>query len=251
VFIVFSLTAMDFAAFSGKYSIMYRIAGDASQTAPFDLNTHLTVMRDHTGAVYSGAPPCTPNCRPIIATIAKPFAYVKASSNPTPTPIAGTAVGGVVDKLAWSRCNPKEIEKDATGVLKTICGFSYPISGMLQNVNWDVMAAARTPVVDIGTLPAVEWVENEDGTLNPDLTRGKQIAREVLSALAFCCMVVFLLNGILAVVPMITGDILGDFGQSANLSQSFAQVASNPVGNIASRVGGGAQQALGKIMGKG
>ena len=64
-----------------------------------------------------------------------------------------------------------------------------------------------------------------NSAVTPTDVPGQAIARQVLSAVFFCLMTVFVLNGIMAVVPSIVGDMLGDLNQSPIL------------GNIGQRTG--------------
>ena len=208
VFVIFSITAVDFAAFSGNYSIVYRIAGDASRTTPFSLNEYLTKQRNASGGEDTSSPPCE-TCGPIVATKDKPLAAVKAApkdaDKDTKPPIESKDKGGVVDDLNYSACTDKNMKADKSGALKKFCDAQYTIRLQLKNIDWDKMAAARTPAV------------SADGGATP----GQQIAREVLSAVFFCCMVVFILNGMLVVVTSIILDLVGDSVQSPDLNTAF------------------------------
>ena len=50
---------------------------------------------------------------------------------------------------------------------------------------------------------------------------GQAQAQAVLSSIFFCLMVIMILNGLLAMVPMIVGDLLGDLNQSPILGSKF------------------------------
>jgi hypothetical protein len=69
-------------------------------------------------------------------------------------------------------------------------------------VDWEALATARSPAV----------------TLEGDAKNAaQQISREVLAAVIFAGIVVFVMNGLLAVIPNVANDLLGDFRQSPNL----------------------------------
>lgn len=232
VFVIFSITAVDFAAFSGNYSIVYRIAGDASRTTPFSLNDYLTTQRDESGQPDTSSPPCE-KCGPIIATKDKPLAAVKTvpkeADKDTKVPIESKDIGGVVDDLNYSACTDKNMKADKSGALKKICDAQYTIRAQLKNIDWDKMAAARKPAVSV------------EGDAKP----GEQIAREVLSAVFFCCMVVFILNGMLKVVTSIILDLVGDFGQTADLNA----LGSGPNGQQGGGISGIVSKATAQFSG--
>ena len=174
VFLIFSLTALDLAVYSSKYSVYYSIAGDTSQASNFDLNKYLTDNK-------------------IIDKESKTALEVKAD-NPNAIPKGDRDEGGALNKLLYAKCTPKDIANDPT--LKAKCAFTYPISLARHTIHWDKMEAAHDPAVTPTDVP------------------GQAISRMVLSSLFFCLMVVFVLNGVLQVVPMIVGDLLGDLNQS-------------------------------------
>lgn len=184
VFIIFSLTAVDLATFSGDYSLMYRIAGDASRERPFSLNTYF-------------------EAKEIITDKQKTLLEIKASTGEERVPIEQRTLGGIipVDNSSCTEANANDPR------LALICSKKYDIQATLKYVDWDKLAAARTP-----TMP-----ETVDG-----ITRGQKVREEVLASLFFCCVVVFMLNGLLAVIPMITADLLGDLGQSPNITGLFS-----------------------------
>ena len=211
VFLIFALTAVDLAVFSGNYSIMYRIAGDASRQKGFSLNHYL---------VDNG----------VIADTDKTLVEVKAA-NAEPAKVKPEEVkGALISELQYNaNCADKEkIAADKTGGLAKLCAKTYPVSAKLKKVDWDKMAAARKPAPVVGT--------------GKGDTPGRQISREVLSALFFACMVVFVMNGLLSLIPSIATDLLGDVGQSPNLNQKFA----SPLAGAAS----GLQSGISNLFGK-
>lgn len=215
VFVIFSLTAVDLAAFSGSYSIVYQIAGDASRTAPFSLNDYLTTQRDAAGNPDTSDPPCD-TCGPIVATKDRSLAQVKAAPKEadidTRAPVGSRDVGGVVDNIAFSACTPENIAADeanpeTTHALKRYCDAHYDIRLPLNNIDWDKLAAAHKPAF---TAP-------QAGT-----TQAQQAALQVFASVVFCCIVVFILNGVLAIVPAIALDLVGDIAQSPDINSIFS-----------------------------
>ena len=184
VFLVFSICAVDMAVYSGTYSIYYAIAGTQSQQANFSLNKYMTDNK-------------------IINQASKNMLEVKADS-PLAVPKGDRDTGGTMNKLLFANCTPAAIAKDPT--LKEKCAFQYPIGLIRTSIDWGVMESTRQPPVD-----------NIDST-NP----GKAETQVVLSSIFFCLMVVMVLNGLLAMVPMIVGDLLGDLNQSPILGRDFA-----------------------------
>ncbi|MDX2095928.1 MAG: type IV secretion system protein [Alphaproteobacteria bacterium] len=203
VFIIFSLTAVDLALFSGNYSVIYQIAGDASRRAPFSLNDYLVSNE-------------------IIAGKDRVVARIK-TSNPEGTPIQGRSDGGIVKGVVSSSCTPDLIKADP--LLKVSCDSQYPVQKAFKNIDWEKMASVRKPPL---SAPA-------EGT-----TPGQQISRQVMAALFFGTMVVFILNGLLALVPAIISDLLGDAVQSPDLSGVFGN-------NLGGGIGGGLSGIADKV----
>lgn len=244
VFIIFSLTAVDLAAFSGNYSIVYQIAGDASRTAPFSLNKYLTVNRTAAGA--EAAKDCTPSkdCLPIIGQKDRNLAAVTSTPRfadaDAKIPIESRDLGGITDNLAYSKCTKSNLDAaekqgGANNPLKQFCDAQYNIRVTMKSIDWERLAAARTPAVTNATPK-----QNE----TPEQAAGKQIARQVIASVFFCVMVVFVLNGLLAVVPRIISDLVGDALQSADLNSLFSGVqGSNQKNSFSSKIG----EAIGKL----
>jgi len=232
VFIIFTITAVDLAVFSGNYSIMYRIAGDASREADFDLNTYLTRMRNDNGDAVvcptpaPGAAPIACTYKPIIHKDMRTLAQVKAS-NPTASGSApatdSTDDGGVLSGLKYSKCNKTAIAADTTGTLAKFCGFVYPMYVWVDGIDWKLLATARIVNGTQGAVLPNGYPEVKDaaGVNDPKLQAGQFVLREVLAACFFCVMVVFIMNGLVAIVPAIVGDLLGDAMQSPNLSEAL------------------------------
>lgn len=221
VFIIFSLAAVDLAAFSGNYSIVYQIAGDASRTAPFSLNKYLTVNRTAAGA--QAAEGCEPSkdCAPIIGQRDRNTLAIQSTPRfadvDTIPPIASRDLGGIADNLTYSQCtkeNLAQAEKQggANNPLKQFCDAQYNIRVTLKSIDWERLAAARQPPVANVT---------PTGNQTPAQAAGQKIAQQVIAAVFFCVMVVFVLNAMLAVVPRIISDLVGDALQSADLNSIF------------------------------
>lgn len=205
-FVTFSIAAIDFAAFSSDYSIWYRIAGKESRNSNgFNLNTYLTTLRKADGSPATAA---DKDAKAIILPMKESLLQV-LTNNPTPKTSAVVSVdqGGALSGTERVDCTKDKIAADQTGALKKYCAFNYSISVDISFLDWKLMAKARQdPLIDGAT----------------DEEKGKNIANEVLSSIAFCAMVVFLMNGFLKIIPLVAYDITGDFNQSANLGQIVA-----------------------------
>ncbi len=245
VLIIFTITAVDLAVFSGRYSIMYRIAGEASRADNFDLNDYLTTPRTPTGEECTPpvcmVHPCPiPTCRPIIEEMPRSLALIK-SLNPErlgTTSIVGEDQGGIAHRLRYSECTAENIRADTTGELARRCNYTYPISVWLQEVRWDHMASMRDPAVDVpGDYPEVLDAE---GNPSETLRAGQYLLREVLAACFLCGVVIFVMNGMVRIVPRITSDLLGDAMQTPDLA---GQVA----GNLGRQTSSSMQQTLGRL----
>lgn len=228
-FVVFSLSAIDFAAFSGNYSIMYRIAGEQTRAAKFDMNRYLSMPRD-----AQGKESATDLAAPIILKKSRDIAQFKGAVNEPLTAINKTE--GVVTAFV-SECSPEQIRLDnANNKAKRLeekCGNYFPIKIAYDALDWKKMAKARVPAV---------VVPGKNAPTDEEL--GQQIAREVLASSVFCALVVFVMNGLLKIVPAMATDLLGDFGQSANIGGGSA--ANNPFSGMVT----GMQSRLGKLVGR-
>ena len=235
-YIIFSLTAVDLATFSADYSIMYRIAGDAIHQPTFDLNAYLTVPRNPDGSAQAPTdpaaavktyPPCA-TCKAIIIDKPRTVGKIKGD-NATPAPVTSKDQGGTHNGTKYTGCTPDAIKADTSGTLKKVCETVYEFKVSSQNVNWDLLAAAHQPAI----------------TPSAGKTAGQEIEAELLASLFFSVMVVFVLNGLLAVIPMIISDILGDLGQSPDLGGAFSGGSGGKPG-IMSGITGKLTEALGK-----
>lgn len=208
VFISFSIAAMDLATFSGDYSIMYRLAGDASRAPGFSLNSYL---EEHE------------------AITRKPTTVQEVKGDASGSEaLAGqlaTEAKGLMPKLLRTDCTEEKTKNDAA--LKAKCDKKYSLQWWHNAIDWEKLASARSPAVMVA-----------DGARTP----GEQMSREVLSALIFCGIVVFIMNGLLQIVPSIVSDLLGDFGQSPNL---FATTGKLPMAG--GGIGGMANSLMGSM----
>jgi type IV secretory pathway VirB6-like protein len=223
VFITFSLAAMDFAVLSGNYSVVYRMVGEASRAEKFDLNGYLTALRDENGQrLAEGATP-DEKTRAIIAKKPRELLQVKTDVE-KPLPKTAQSANTIVKEVLVD-CSAAAIKADTTGERKKSCDANYPIKIWQESINWDVMAKARGVE---GNLPVV---------LSGSDDLGQQIGREVFSALLFCAVVVFVLQGLLKIIPMVANDVLGDRGQSPDLGSAFSPVnMSGGGGGIVGRI---------------
>lgn len=225
VFLIFVLTAVDLAAFSGKYSIIYRIAGDKSREANFDLNKYLTVPRTAAGTEDTTTP-AADTSKAIISVVSKDVAQIKGD-NPTAPPVDSKDVGSVAHNLVFSKCTKSNIEADKSGTMEKVCNTYYPVSAKLNSIDWLLMAKARTPAVKMpdGSSPA------------SDEKLKQQILNEVMAACFFCAAVVFVMGGLSGMVPSISHNLMGDMGQSPDITQGVAGMK-NSFGDKASMLAG-------------
>ncbi len=222
VFVTFSLAAVDFAVFSGNYSVVYRMVGEASRAEKFDLNGYLTAMRDETGNRLAEGVKPDEKSKAIIAKKPRELLQIKGDAEKPLKKIQQPA-GGIFQE-ALVDCSAAAIKADTTGDVKKSCDANYPIKIWQESINWDVMAKARAVE---GKLP-VALSGSED--------IGQQIAREVFSSILFAAVVVFVLQGLLRIIPMVANDVLGDRGQSPDLGTAIGGIASGGAGGIVGRM---------------
>lgn len=238
VFIIFMLTAIDLATISGSYSLVYRIAGDESRKTNFDLNQYLTVLRTPDGKPDPDQAKPADTSRPIISREDVAFLKVKAENKNAPSQ-SSTDQGGVTPGADNSSCVKRFIDKDPNGPLVKTCGTAYDISTRMNRVNWLLMAKARLPLVTM-----------MDGSSPPDdAALQRQMSNEVLAALLFACLVVFVLNGLTKLIPTMLIDVLGDVGQTPNLF-STAGSAGSGFGGLGNKVSGFASSAKSMVTGR-
>ena len=195
VFVVMTIAAVDMATYSSKFSIMYRIAGDASLQPGFSLNAYLSQNRGTASAPHS-----------IIYKDTKTYLRAKADTKAPITATSDDAVNKLVGGVANSPCTTAAMNADPD--LKAKCAQSYPMQFWHNVLDWNAMAAARSPAVVIEADP------NDPSEV---VTAGEQISREVLGAVIFAAVVIFVMNQLLSVIPMVAYDLIGDFGTSPNL----------------------------------
>lgn len=196
-FVTFMLAAVDLVLFTGKYSVVYRIAGDASRTANFNLNSYLETNEIITK--QSAAP-------------------IALRTGRASDGIVETA-SGILGKGSIRDCSEAAITKDQKA--KDRCSESYPVRVWKDSINWKKMAKVRTPAV---TLEA------------PSTTPEQQISREVIAALLFAAVVVYVLNGLMHVVPSIVNDLLGDSFQSPSLASAFSRRGGGGLDKVANDI---------------
>jgi type IV secretory pathway VirB6-like protein len=233
VFLIFTLTAVDLATFSGKYSIMYRIAGEKSRAANFDLNEYLTVLRTSGGAIDAANPPADTSV-PIVSKKTRELVQIKGD-NPTPAPQDSKDVGSIAHNLVFSKCTEKAIKADTTGELKRVCSLYYPVAAKVQSIDWLLMAKARDPAVKM-----------PDGSNPPsDEKLKQQMVNEVMAAAFFCAVVVFVMGGLVQMVPNVAHNLMGDMGQSPNIAGVQMNSMGGGAGAFASQFKSKVSQAVG------
>jgi hypothetical protein len=183
LFVSLNIAAVDLALSSGDYSVMYRIAGDASRQPNFNLNSYFDKYQ---------------------AIVQKPatFFYEKTDANSIPK---------VTDITKGNTIAPNVVKTaeclNATAIVGSgkTCPNSIPVQMWRDTVDWDKLAKARKPAVVL-----------EDDAENVS----QQISREILAACIFLGIVVFVMNKLMTVVPYILVDLVGDFGQTPSLSSA-------------------------------
>ncbi len=182
VFVIFSMAAVDLAAFSGDYSLMYRVAGEASRQPNFNLNKYLT----DAGAISKKSSEAYQN---------------KVGVGDQSTVIQnGEKIKELLQGLPRSECLKRAQNLDPE--TKKICEQNWSVSFWHDSIDWKKLAEARNPPV----------------VLSGDATRPEQqISREVLASSILCAIVVFVMLNLLKVVPLIVNDLLGDSFASPNL----------------------------------
>lgn len=193
VFVAFTISAVDLATFSGKYSIMYALAGDESQRSGFSINEYLTRDRG--------------NGQSIIDSNSVTYSRVKAD-NTNNIELTDSTIDTLVKGLDNSKCTNAVMNGSPTDEagkkIKEACKQSYPLAVYLTQFNWDLLAKVRIPAIVI------------PGGQNPP-TAGEQAMRQFMASLVFAAIVVFIMNQLLMVIPKVANDLLGEFGQTPNL----------------------------------
>lgn len=238
-FVTFSVTAIDFAMFSGDYSVMYRIAGEESRKDGFNLNEYMETNKlivkkpsEVLGVKTSGATPRL-NERTLTA--------------------AGDELKGVAGDIRNSDCGQKmatlNLNADPNEVqrIRDECS-TFAMQWFRNDIKWEEMAKIRNPAVT----PAerVQPTTDDNGNViskgdgpevTDDVLRGRAISREVFAAVMFATLVVLCINGLMTIVPGMVNDLVGESFQSPNL---FAEVSrqgkggSGLAGRITSAISG-------------
>jgi hypothetical protein len=202
LFVTFSITAVDLAVFSGDYSIMYRLAGDASRQQGFSLPKYL-----HDNGIINKnsmtlAQIRTPGATPDEFTIEK-----------------GTYLNNDVN----IDCSKKAMENSAARA--EFCKQFYAIKMWKDQIDWDKAAQLRQPAVTVdssATTTTTSTPATSSAIGNASSAEGKQLIRELITATIFATIVVFVMNGLLNIVPVIANGLIGEEMQSPSL---FAEVS--------------------------
>lgn len=210
VFLMFSMAAIDLAIFSGEYSLMYRIAGEASRQNGFSLNRYLIDNN---------------------VVVKKPKVLAKVPANRGSVAVTCKGFNTTFANACDSVCTASNMAADAN--IRQVCEQAYSIQVQMDTMNWNQLAAIRSPAV----VP-------EPGVV----TKAQQHLREMLAAAVFCALVMFVMNALLAVVPKIANDLIGDLHQSPNLYARGG--GQDVVQGISGTVGGVGQQMRDMVSGR-
>lgn len=197
-FVTFSIMAVDLALFSGEYSVMYRIAGEASKQGgegTFNLNQYLTDKG---------------------AYVKEPRVLAEYRTSRDPIKDFKKDTSGIIEGLAKADCSELAMKNDAE--LKQRCSEAFPIKKWVDTINWKKLAAARNPAVDD---PGAE--EGDASTMTAEDRKGRQLSREVLAAVIFATMVVLIMNGLVNIVGVIANGLVGEEFQSPNLVSAVSR----------------------------
>ena len=229
-FITFAVSAIDLAVFTGDYSVMYRIAGDASRQQGFNVNKYITEQK-------------------IVAPTPTVVAGVRTSPespeliNTGKVGEARRAITGLFGNVSQSKCGQMLQQLDKGSVdgksadqIRSECS-SAPIRWWRSQIDWKAMAAARKspPVPDTG----VE--EGDEKSMTAADRQGRTIAREVMAAIMFATIAMLCINGLLTIIPAVINDLVGESFQSPNL---FSEV-----GRQGGSAGGGLRSSIGRMFG--
>ena len=197
---------------------MYRIAGKASREPGFSLNEYLQ-KSEAVEAV------------PTEAFFVKTGDYTKGG-------VTQSTVNQLIDTFN-GKCSRAEHRSGVTA--NPECVGNMAVQAYRDTINWEKLAAARVdpPVVRSGD------ADND----------GKQIAREVMAAVIFCGVVIFVMNRLMAVVPHIIVDLIGDYGQTPNLlnqatgqwNQMAKSISDSTEGQVKKSVSGAISGAIGSL----
>ena len=182
IFIILFISAVDLAMFSGDYSIMYRIAGDATRKQGFDINQYI--------ADHNGVDP------------AKPIKLFETKTGALSPELSENKAMSLVNGLFESKCGQEALGVTLSADDKKACAQTAPVQAYRRSLDWEKLASARSPAVQM-----------EDGAA----TNGQQLSREVLSSSIFCAVILLVLNRVASVVPAMINDLVGGYGQTPNL----------------------------------
>lgn len=206
LFVSFSIAATDLALFSGDYSVMYRIAGEASRKPGFNLNKYL----EENQAVRQ-----TPAV----------FGYAKTNADEVIETVEST--GNSVLSNRTSACTRALIQNGDGSHPE--CSDVMPIQAFRNAIDWAKLAEVRDPPVLLS--PGTERKE-------------QQISREVMAALIFLGVVVFLMNRLMGVIPYILVDLVGEAKQTPNLLNDTTNQWSRGADQMSSSAGASMKGAL-------
>ena len=209
LFVSLSIAGVDLALFSGDYSVAYRIAGDASRQPGFNLNKYLTDKE----AIRSEA--------------MTPF-FVK--TNETIVQLKDREEGNAIAPVGLSDCSRDVINGKSSD--NPECAGNMPIRAFRDTIDWHKLAEIRQPAVTLSD--GAERIE-------------QQIAREVMAAVIFCGVVIFVMNRLMTVVPHILVDLVGDFGQTPNLFRAGTGGWNDAGNRMAGQAAAGVERAIGSL----
>lgn len=223
-FVTFSVSVIDYAMFSGDYSVMYRIAGERSRQQPFNINDY---MAEHK----------------LVKRQPTVVAGVKTSTetpglNENTLKGAAEQITGLFGEAKTSDCGKDlanlslNTDPAAIAKIRAACS-SYPLQWWRNQIDWETMAKVRNPQVqDTGA----EEGDQEAGITTVEQRNGRTISREVFSAVIFATVVVLCINGLMTVVPSMVNDLVGDSFQSPNLFAEVSRKSGGGASGIASRI---------------
>lgn len=207
LFVSFSIAAVDLAMFSGNYSVMYRIAGEESRKSGFNLSRYLS----SNGAIKK---------EETEVAFMKTGAFVEKQLK---TPDANAVLGFV-----RRDCTREDVRTN--NPQKPGCADNMPLSFEHDALDWDQLAKIRKPAVTIS-----------DGATTP----GQQLSREVMATVIFCGIVIFVMNRLMAVVPHMIVDLVGDYGQTPNLlSEAGGKQWSAAAGEVGHAAGNASKEGV-------
>jgi len=174
VFVTLFIASVDLTMFSGDYSVIYRIAGDASRAQGFDINSYIDSHNAMVKRAYV----------PVLATTGGAWTdqVVHTASglyaqNSTTNCAGASALSGGTDDPNCKNVQPIQIYRDS--------------------IDWQALADARSPAVVM-----------EGGAT----TTGQEISREVFAATIFAAVMLFVMNKFASLVPALVAQVTGSSG---------------------------------------